>query len=134
MGGNAIGRLMAVAALAVLLSMMYLANLPGLTGEGYEAMLNWGRWSLGLGVLTVLGALGLAAGKGWASWPATMLMAIIFMMQLLPLGLWTVLYNQFALESPPVGAAQHWLWAVPHLVLAVLATIEGRRLLNTDAS
>lgn len=105
--------------LSTVLGLIYILNLPRLTSDATSTTVFWGWLAMIVGII----AMALAPGKRAKGLKKIFLcinLGIMILLQFPPMLLWFV-FNGEVISDGPVGPVGHWFWAVPHIVLTVVA-------------
>ena len=105
--------------LAIAMGLLYIFNLPQMVSDAIAATRTWG-WTVELtGILVII----FAVSKNTVQRSTYPLLAIIVLLQFPPIFLWIAfngtIVGDGSSSSAPIG---HWLWAVPHVLLAIVST------------
>lgn len=116
------GLIKACGGLSMAVGLTYVLNLPRLTADATSATLPWGYVTLTLGIIVLLWTR-LGGHLSRRLWRLLVLitLGITLLLQLPPALLWFQFSGEIIGDHPFGGPVGHWLWSVPHILLALAA-------------
>lgn len=114
----------ALGVLSVILGVAYLVNYPPVTGDARWATVPWGLVMVVTGCFILVSAIRRQQHHGTINTILIMLFMVNFVLQIPAVILWFIFHGQVVGEYKAMPTVTgHWLWAGPHLILAMLAVI-----------
>ncbi|MBO8167618.1 MAG: hypothetical protein H0Z35_00375 [Thermoanaerobacteraceae bacterium] len=108
--------------LSTAVGLVYIFNLPKLTGDATWATVPWGWLALFIGVITLWVTIGEKRKQGFWRIILSVDLGVMVLLQIPPVLLWFI-FNEQVIGEPTTPSAPmgHWLWSVPHIALAIVS-------------
>ncbi|MEW6173728.1 MAG: hypothetical protein AB1510_11815 [Bacillota bacterium] len=115
------GTLMFSGVLSMAVGLIYILNLPGLTGDATPTTVPWGYFAVSLGIVVLLWiVLGVNLNQKLCKLFVSINLGVVALLQLPAILAW-LLFHGRVISDGPVGPVGHWLWSVPHIFLGVVS-------------